>query len=192
VPINNRPNHWFHEEYIRPPERLDDNICNVPWYEFAGQFVAGKNVLDVGCGVGGGVKILKKYAKEVYGFDVQPQVRHLVDICLPSTEFLASKKFDVVVSVEAIQGIVDDIGFVKELVRLAKEMIIVITPNWEEQRCENVFNYREYTYVEWKVLFEDFKYKQFYGGNTKKIKRLPISANNHKHPHQGVVVWVNE
>jgi len=191
MPINNRPDNWFHEEYIRPPERLNDSICNVPWYEFAGQFVAGKSVLDVGCGVGGGVKILKKYAKEVYGFDVQPQVKHLVDICLPSTEFLASKKFDVIVSVEAIQGIKEDAWFLGELVRLTKEMIIVVTPNWEETRCKSPFNYREYTYLEWKELFEDFEHKHFYGGN-KKIKRLPISVDKHNHLYHGIVVWVNK
>jgi hypothetical protein len=95
-----------------------------------------------------------------------------------------------VISVEAIQGIVDDVEFVKELVRLAKKTVIIVTPNWEHTKCESPFNYREYTYLEWKELFKDFEHKHFYGGN-KKIKRLPISANRHNHLYHGIVMWVN-
>ena len=82
-------------------------------YEWARQFVIGKDVLDIGCGTGYGCKILSEQARSVLGVDYSAEA---VEFCrknftASNIEYLKmdaaqpklDKQFDVVVSFQVIE-----------------------------------------------------------------------------------------
>lgn len=117
----------------------------LPWYEYAARnLVAGKTVLDVGCGLGLGLEILARTASEVTGQDLDARLaRPNVRIC--QLEEIADKSFDLITCIDVIEHVEDDSNFVVQLGRIARERIFVSTPNWAITRCQWPYHIREYT-----------------------------------------------
>jgi SAM-dependent methyltransferase len=116
----------------------------LPWYRFATRFVEGKTALDVGCGLAKGLEILQGAAAKAEGIDLDPRLaRSDVKIC--GIEDIPDKSYDVVVSVEVIEHVEKDVEFVQHLGRVAREGVLVTTPNWTLTRCEWPYHVREYT-----------------------------------------------
>jgi 2-polyprenyl-3-methyl-5-hydroxy-6-metoxy-1,4-benzoquinol methylase len=125
------------------------------WYQFAGAFVRGKEVLDVGCGLGHGLRILAASARRAEGQDLDSRLAAPGVRIGPLTE-VAAKSFDVVVSIDVIEHVDDPSAFLGQLVRVAREGIFLSTPNWTASRCRWPFHLREYTPREFELLLAPF------------------------------------
>jgi SAM-dependent methyltransferase len=125
-------------------------------YWLAAQYVAGRRVLDAGCGEGYGTSLLASSgAASVVGLDVdEPTIEHarekyglefqVADVVeLPFDD----SSFDVVVCFETIEHVQDPRRALAEIRRVlaADGLLIVSTPNPEEYVAENEFHVREYT-----------------------------------------------
>src|SRR5438132_1922853 len=121
----------------RGPGQLD-------WYRFALRFVSEKSVLDVGCGVGDGLRILQSSASMAEGQDLDPRLAapgvYILDLA-----DVKDKSYDVAVSVDVIEHVEDPEHFVCQLARIAREGFFVTTPNWTASRCRWPYHLREYT-----------------------------------------------
>ena len=114
------------------------------WYEFAAPLVTNKTVLDAGCGLGLGLDILKRSAKKVIGQDLDERLSH-PNITITTLDKIADKSFDVVTSIDVVEHVEDDLDFVRQLARIAREFIFITTPNWTVTRCHWPYHVREYT-----------------------------------------------
>lgn len=133
-------------------------------YRFASKFVAGSRVLDAGCGVGYGTRVLLDGgASEIVAVDisekaigtaqkwfVHPRVRFVLDNCeqLGSIE----GRFDTVMALESMEHFQDIKEFLKQVVRLLSPggVFICSTPNaltttaGKNGRPANPFHVKEY------------------------------------------------
>ncbi len=138
-----------------------DYARHVAAYRFASTLVAGKRVLDAGCGEGFGTCTLTDAAAEVVGVDYsadavaecrrvwcneqRPNLRfEVVDLTRPEG---FSERFDVVLCFQVIEHIQEPRPFLEALVaRLAPGGTLVLTtPNRLGSYFENPFHVREYT-----------------------------------------------
>lgn len=117
------------------------------WYRFASQFGRGKSVLDVGCGLGSGLQILSESASSARGIDLDERLAAPnVDI-MPISDCM-TKSVDVVICIDVIEHVEEDVAFCQQLARVARELIVVTTPNWTASRCAWPYHVREYTPVQ--------------------------------------------
>jgi 2-polyprenyl-3-methyl-5-hydroxy-6-metoxy-1,4-benzoquinol methylase len=126
-------------------------------YRWAAQKAGGKSVLDVGCGEGYGAAFLAETAASVTGVDKpEPTARASARYRRPNLEFRAldieyldtlDDQFDVVLSCQVIEHVVDPVAFLRALsTRTAPNgILIVTTPNRLMTVSENPFHLREWT-----------------------------------------------
>jgi ubiquinone/menaquinone biosynthesis C-methylase UbiE len=110
-------------------------------YVFAGQHVAGKDVLDVACGTGVGTEYLRiAGASRVWGLDIDPGAIAYAKSRYAGCEFaeceatslcLPDESVDVVVSFETLEHLKDQRKFITECWRVLRSggMLICSTPN---------------------------------------------------------------
>lgn len=134
------------------------------WYEFATQIIQGKKVLDAGCGLGNGVKVLRRVNPEVLGQDLDPRLKADWNIIVPLHD-IPAKSFDVVTSIDVIEHVEDDKGFLAQLCRIAREAVFVTTPNWTISRCQWPYHLREYTPRELELMLEPYGTVRLFKGN---------------------------
>ena len=130
-------------------DRLDSlYLQHVLRYKFAEGFTIGNTVLDIACGTGYGSHLLAKRAKEVVGIDHSVEVIKLAervyrkrnlrfDIAeAPFLTQLRASQFDVIVSFETIEHILDQAQFLHTLRSRLKPSgtLIISTPNRENYR----------------------------------------------------------
>lgn len=137
----------------------------LPWYEFASRIFAGKSILDVGCGLGKGLEILRKTSSRVIGQDLDPRLAG-ENIIIGALENIESKSFDIVTSIDVIEHVADDHGFVSQLCRIAREGVFVTTPNWTITRCQWPYHLREYTPRELYQMFKTYGQVKLLKGNS--------------------------
>ena len=126
-------------------------------YVFAGQYVSGKDVLDVACGTGVGTSFLHAAgARRTWGLDRDPgaiafakaeyrecefALCEATDLCLPDSSV------DVVVSFETLEHLSDQRRFLMECRRVLRPggVLICSTPNLEISRwsASNPYHIRE-------------------------------------------------
>lgn len=131
-----------------------------------------ETVLDVGCGVGVLLSMLKPQCKEVAGLDISPsaieileskgikgKVGVLPDICFPD------KSFDVVVATETIEHLDNPAMFLKEAIRVSRNKVILSTPDNVLSPAECAEHRQLFTKATFEKLlsqfFDDFKVKSF-------------------------------
>jgi SAM-dependent methyltransferase len=125
------------------------------WYKWLATRVAGASVLDVGCGLGYGLALLRSTALEVTGQDVDPQLAS-ADIVVQPLDAIRSDAFDIVTAVDVIEHVTEDREFVSHLARIARSRVLLTTPNWTAGRCSWPFHVREYTPAQLRALCEPF------------------------------------
>lgn len=124
----------------------------------------GDKVLDVGCGVGYGMTILSIKAAEVYGVDVDEKAIEYIRSYLvgqnPRLKGVkvyngkrlpfADKSFDVITTIEVIEHVLDYDSYIDELMRVAKRVVFIATPNRRPEFTNpdgtplNYWHYREW------------------------------------------------
>ncbi len=138
-------------------------------YLLAAQLAAGARVLDVGCGVGYGAKLLAEAgAREVVAFDISadaiahargnyahPAVRFQIG---QATDFVFDEKFDLVTCFELIEHVSDQEAVFRCIVQaLAPGGVMVMSTPRSLERPRNEFHTHEYTLEEFReVLGRNF------------------------------------
>lgn len=147
---------WLYKNKV---ERMDANvelfnperrIFHKARYNFALDYVKGKDVADIACGTGYGTEMLKVYgsAKTVIGIDVdQEAIKYAIlnhkppfvgYICTSGEETgLDDESVDVVVSFETLEHVPDDYALLREFYRILKRnglLICSVPNNWEISR----------------------------------------------------------
>lgn len=133
-------------------------------YLHAATLVAGRRVLDAGCGEGFGTATLAPLAAEVVGVDYSADAirecrRLWCDVSRPNLRFeqvdlthpgYFAERFDVVLNFQVLEHIRDTGPFLRALgERLSPDGVLVLTtPNRLRSVSENPFHVREYTAAE--------------------------------------------
>lgn len=148
------------------PDLLNEHLAR---YHFAGQFVAGRRVLDAACGSGYGAALLARAAQSVAAVDISPEAIAYArsHYAAPQVEFcegdclalpLADASIDVAVAFEIVEHLHDAAGFLRELRRVLAPagLLVLSTPNrlyyTEDRGAVNPFHAREYSYAEMGAL----------------------------------------
>jgi SAM-dependent methyltransferase len=125
-------------------------------YYAAGPMVSG-DLLELGCGEGRGIQLLKDKVTSFTAIDKIQEVIDRLQVEFPDVIFLQShipplpehlaSKFDTVISFQVIEHIKDDLGFLKEIYRVLKPggKAIISTPNINYTLSRNPWHIREYT-----------------------------------------------
>jgi hypothetical protein len=143
------------------------------WYEWIAGRVARESVLDVGCGMGYGLEILRRSAASVRGQDLDSRLSGPSVYIRPLSE-LESAAVDVCVAVDVVEHVVDDAAFVADLARIARRRVIITTPNWTASRCAWPYHVREYTPRQLRTLCEPFGRVRMWKGEPTGKSRYPI------------------
>lgn len=191
---------------MRSLERASDDFSNnvtyqrcLYAYEHAKQYILGKKVLDVGCGLAYGTTSMSNYALDITGIDydrdtieinknkhkqhsnIHFQLNEVPPITQPD-EF-----FDVVTVFQFIEHIHDRKSLLREAQRVLKKggILLLTTPNIKKSLARNPFHVHEYTFdemrkelsdiftvVELSGLKGDEKVNKYYTENSKWVAKL--------------------
>lgn len=155
------------------------------WYKFASNFCHNKTVIDVGAGLGKGTQILSKTAKSVLGIDPDDTRLSQFGVTIKPIEEIEDKQFDVAVCIDVIEHIIDDKKMLEQLRRVAKEMIIITTPNFNFSKCRNKCHYREYTPEE---FIETFSPMEYYTGSSSGKTVIPVQKDIKMMAHHCAII----
>jgi ubiquinone/menaquinone biosynthesis C-methylase UbiE len=146
-------------------------------YQYAAQFVAGKRVLDFGCGSGYGTALIAEHCFSAVGIDISEEalryardhfsahglsfshIAQIEDAALP----FEAESFDVVLSFQVIEHIQAVDLYLSEIRRVLKPggLIILSTPDrasrlFSFQKPWNVWHIKEYSAPQLQILLEKF------------------------------------
>lgn len=143
-------------------------------YELAEKYCKGKRVLDLGCGSGYGASRIASYALSVQAVDVSAEAVAFSSEHYPreNLSFLTiepdaslpfpDESFDVVLSFQVIEHVVDDSAYLKEAARVLTKngVLILITPDRKHrllplQKPWNRWHIREYGMTELRSLVSE-------------------------------------
>ena len=157
-------------ERIVPEDQSWNNqvAIHIQRYRFAVPYVRGKRVLDAGCGIGYGSKLLADAGPiAVMGVDISRDALDIaerqfanerLDFVCDDCQSLARVQgpFDVIVSFEALEHFSDGEAFVSRVAQLLAPggVFMVSTPNKEFSLRNNPYHLREYTPAEFRALLE--------------------------------------
>jgi len=162
--------------YVPTPERVNPDfpdpifVNHFKVYKFAAQFVAGKRVLDVGCGTGYGSDYLAGFASSVVGIDnSKSAVRYSKSkYSRPDFRVMDAHKiefpddsFDFIFSSENFEHLSRQATHLRELSRILAPggMALIATPNSQLCTGVNKFHFKENSYEELCALIQPvFRY----------------------------------
>jgi hypothetical protein len=147
------------------------------WYEFAKNFIGNLTVLDVGCGLGDGIRIMSASGAKVTGQDLDPRLETDLVRIAPVSDF-GSKSVDIVTNIDVVEHVEDDITFVRDLARIAKRSIFITTPNWTAGRCQWPYHVREYTPRQFYELLEPLGRVTLFKGRSNGYLVHPVRYRN--------------
>jgi len=139
-------------------------------YEYVRQLVAGKSVIDVGCGAGYGCKILAETALSVCGVDYSAEAiaycqRHfsgpsITYLQMDANALALGRQFDIAVTFQVIEHIPNPGDFIEKLKRVVKPSgtIFITTPNVKKPqgaKDANPFHCSEMDYTRFHQLISN-------------------------------------
>ncbi|QQR98247.1 MAG: class I SAM-dependent methyltransferase [Sphingobacteriales bacterium] len=132
-------------------------------YIEAKQFISG-NMLEIGCGEGRGIDVLKEHITSYTAIDKTQSVQEIIkkkypnakfiNITIPPIKGIEDNTFDSIVSFQVIEHIQNDVEYLKEIYRILKPggVALVSTPNINNTLTRNPWHIREYTPQEFNQL----------------------------------------
>ncbi len=160
-------------------------------YSFAMPYVANREVLDIACGTGYGIGLLKTKAKFVAGVDIDPAAtRYALAECGINAGVLlgsglelpfSDNSFDTVTSFETLEHLIERNQFLAELRRVLRPggVFLLSTPNANytkpvNGKPSNQFHVFEYTPEELRSELEShFSINRFIGQTLDKEIKIP-------------------
>lgn len=151
------------DDYKSSPSMYAIYLMHIASYDFASQYTRGKRVLDLGCGSGYGAARIAETALSVTAVDVseaaiayasERYARKNVQFHKVKAGPLPFERgaFDVVLSFQVIEHVMDDLAYVQEAGRVLADngVMIMVTPNraprlFPGQRPWNRWHVREYS-----------------------------------------------
>jgi SAM-dependent methyltransferase len=187
-------------------ERADDSLANnvtyqrcLYAYDFAIPYIAGKKVVDIGCGLAYGTSLMAAHADRITGIDYDQQTieankiryKHITNLdflrsAVPPLA-LEDNSVDVVTAFQFIEHIENRDEFIKDVLRVLRPggKLLITTPNAKKSLARNPFHVHEYTFDEMKeelrsagAEFElkglqgDEKVNKYYEENGKWVRRI--------------------
>jgi 2-polyprenyl-3-methyl-5-hydroxy-6-metoxy-1,4-benzoquinol methylase len=143
-------------------------------YQYVSQFVAGKEVVDIGCGTGYGCSLLSEKSERILGIDYDASA---VDYCqknygksniefrnINACSLKLNEQFDVAISFQVIEHIADLSEFIQRIKNVVRPngTIFISTPNVRKtEKTDNPFHCNEMDYGRFNSLlsqnFDQFK-----------------------------------
>mgnify|MGYP001248558802 CR=1 FL=1 len=125
------------------------------WYRWASRLYTWKSVLDIGCGSCVGLGLVRNGgAASVVGQEVDVRLAGLEDdIIFNTIDNIPSKNYDVVLCIDVIEHVIEDFEFFRHLVRIAKNNLMITTPNYACSKARNQHHCREYTIPQFVEFF---------------------------------------
>lgn len=170
-------------ERLVPDELAEGDITgnetyklHVERYEFAARHLQGRRLLDVGCGVGYGTRLLAEHnntSVEVLGLDISPETisyarqryggPHIEFRAGDAMTFEDSEGFDGIVALEIIEHLKKPEEFIKHLVSLLrpKGLLVVSTPTTPSTDF-NPYHRQDFTPKSFRKLFADHGLKEIH------------------------------
>lgn len=165
-------------------------------YVAAEPYIQG-DVLEIGCGEGRGITLLKPKSKSFTAVDKIDEALNALRLKFPDAKFIAmnlpplhglqDNAYDCVITFQVIEHIKDDRFFLKEIHRVLKPggMALITTPNRKLSLSRNPWHIREYLAIELKQLAAEIfdtvevkgitgneKVMAYYEENKKSVNRL--------------------
>ena len=128
--------------------------CQGGWQAWVGQHFSNISILDVGAGLGLSKSRLANNRNTVFLQDLAPGLT--VDYAEDISQIHANS-FDVVTAFDVIEHIQEDEAFLAHLYRIARQSVVLTTPNCNRSHCKNHFHRREYTPEEWVAFLSPYK-----------------------------------
>lgn len=128
--------------------------CQMGWYEFVCDKILSStnnqscSVLDVGCGMFEGVKLMQKLMPDlkIFGQDIDSRLSYLdSNMIIGDISSIPDKSFDFITCFDVIEHVRDDLLFFEEMKRICKNYLFITTPNFTRSRAQNYCHCREYT-----------------------------------------------
>jgi SAM-dependent methyltransferase len=121
--------------------------CQMGWYHYvAGRTGPGETLLDVGAGTCRGLLDLQASGIDATGIENDERLRGSHPrLLIGDIADIASGSFDHVTCFDVIEHVVDDLAFLKQLLRIACRRLYVTTPNLTRNGAENEAHARELT-----------------------------------------------
>lgn len=191
-------------------ERLGNDPTSELWgehrsrYRFAAQFARGRRVLDVACGSGFGLDMLRAAGGWPLGVDYDAHTLREIQreraselVVADATRLpLASAALDTVVSFETIEHVPDAPALVRELRRVLKPggRLILSTPNRDfgplSRHTANRFHIREFTAAELReMLSHCFEHVQLFGQRPVNAYRYVPFLMLESHLEPSALIW---
>lgn len=115
------------------------------WYNWIARECINRTVLDVGCGLGNGLKhLVQAPGSKVYGVDEDPNLCEVVENYICGLSNVAGR-YDIVLSVDVIEHVINDIEFFNKLKSITLKKLYIITPNFSRSLARNPAHCRELT-----------------------------------------------
>jgi len=182
-------------------ERLANDSTSELWgehrarYRFALQWAAGQRVLDIACGAGFGLCMLREAGARATGMDYDVSTLRGIDqvACADAARLpLPDRTVDLAVSFETIEHVPDAAAMLRELRRVLREggCLVLSTPNRAFRASANPFHVQEFTADELRALLcSHFESVAIYGQwPTQHYRYVPFLM---RQPHwdPAEVVW---
>jgi len=165
--------YWSTGERLHPFFVTNNYINHLRAYQYVKQFTMGKQVLDIGCGVGYGTSLLGSTAARCVGIDISQKAINEAYRLYPASEFLLMDaenmsfppgSFDVTISTENFEHLPNQAKHVEALARVVRKdgFCFIATPNPELfVGLNNPFHTKENTYSELRdLLLRNFRQVQ--------------------------------
>lgn len=123
------------------------------WYNWIARECVNNSVLDVGCGMGTGLKMFSQVPGcDATGVDEDPALKDIIDNYICGFENI-QKTYNIVTCIDVIEHVVDDVSFFRRLLNMTSKKLFITTPNFSRSRARNTAHCREFTISQFMNIF---------------------------------------